>query len=402
MNILVANVGSTSFKYKLYAMENETILSEGKIERVGKPDSKVTHRTKGKKKVEKIANISDYSAAIQETVDLLTDPEVGAVKKLKKINAVGFKTVHAKGINDAVLINDFVIEAMEAYSGLVPAHNPPYINAIKIFRQLLPELPLVGVFETAFHREMPEVAKIYGAPYEWYEKYGIHRYGFHGASHRYMSERVPKLLKSAPDKLKIISCHLGGSSSLCAIKYGVSIDTTMGFSAQEGLLNATRCGDLDPFIIPYMVEKHGMSIEEIRTALCKNGGLLGLSGTSGDVQELLAKEKEGDRRAKLALNVFIYGVKKYIGAYFVAMGGADALVFSGGIGENEAGIRARICDSDLSALGIKIDPDKNAANPKEASIATKTSKVEVLVVPTNEELIVARESMRVLKREGLA
>jgi acetate kinase len=402
-HILIVNVGSTSFKYKLYAMENETILSEGKIERVGKPDSKVIHRTKGRKKVEKIANIGDYAAAIQEMVDLLTDPEVGAVKKLKKINAVAFKTVHAKGVNDAVLINDLVVDAMEAYNGLVPAHNPPYINAIKIFKQLLPELPLVGVFETAFHRDMPETARVYGVPYEWYEKHGIRRYGFHGASHRYIAETVPKLLKKVdPQNLRIISCHLGGSSSMCAIRNGVSIDTTMGFSAQEGLVNSTRCGDLDPFVPLYMIEKQGLSVEEVRQALCKQGGLAGIAGSSGDVRDLLVKEKEGDRRAKLALDVFIYGVKKYIGAYFVALGGADAVVFTGGIGENGIEVRSRICDSDLAALGIKIDPDKNAANTPDASIAAKTSRVDVLVVPTNEELIVAREALRVLKREGLA
>ncbi|MFQ6110821.1 MAG: acetate/propionate family kinase [Nitrospinota bacterium] len=398
MKVLVSNVGSTSFKHKLLEMDDESVLASGKVERVGGPKGFLSHEAAGREKVTREAQFPDHNAAIKMALELLLDKKHGALKELSEIAAVGFKTVHGGRFTGSLALTEDVLQEMEGLSKLMPAHNPPYVSAIRVFQGLLPGVPLVGVFETAFHRDLPPKAFLYSIPYEWYERFGIRRYGFHGASHRYISERVPEILGKPRDSLKVISCHLGGSSSLCAIDGGRSIDTSMGFSAQAGVSMSTRSGDIDPFIIPYLVERGGLSLEEVRQALVKRGGLLGVSGVSGDVRDLEEAAEKGNERALLALELFCYEVKKYIGAYAAALGGLDALAFTGGIGENGVGVRASICEG-LGFLGIELDGQKNLTRGQEAIISREGSAVKVMVVPANEELIVARETLSVVQSQ---
>lgn len=395
MKILIANVGSTSFKYKLFEMEEERVLAEGRIERVGSTDAGVEHRADGKEGIERTVPIPDYPAAVSKAISLLTDPTLGAVSELSEVAAVGFKTVHLRGEPGAYLLSEEILERMEEYNDLVPAHNPPYIKAIRIFRELLPGIPLVGLFEPAFHITMPDYAYIYGVPYEWYERYGVRKYGFHGASHRYVSERAPEIMGVSQRGLKLISCHLGGSSSLCAIADGVSVDTSMGFSAQDGILNATRNGDLDAFVIPFIMDREGLSTEEVREKLSKEGGLLGISGVSEDMRDIEEAAEEGNDRARLAIDAFCYGVKKYIGAYAAAMGGLDAVAFAGGIGEKGTNVRRKVCEG-LEFLGVELDDERNRQGAPDSIISTDRAKVSVLIVRTNEEIVVARETARII------
>ncbi len=329
-------------------------------------------------------------------IQTLTDSASGVLSNLEELDAVGFKPVHAKNIADSVFITEPIIQAMEEYTPLAPAHNPPYIEAFRIFQDVLPGKPLVGVFEPAFHKTLPDYARTYAIPYEWSEKHAIRRYGFHGASHRYISHRAPELVGRSRDDLRIISCHLGGSSSICAIKHGISIDTSMGFSPQSGLPNATRNGDLDPFILLYLMEKEKLSTEDIRRVLVQNGGLKGISGLSGDVRDLEQAAVEGNVRAALALNVLVYETKKYIGAYSAALEGLDVLAFTGGIGENGINVRQSICQG-LEFLGVQLDPRRNQIRGKDAVISQEDSPVKVLVILANEELVIARESARLLR-----
>ncbi|MGC9003348.1 MAG: acetate/propionate family kinase [bacterium] len=397
--ILIANVGSTSFKYQLFSMPDEKVLAKGKVERVGSDRSPFSHSIAGRT-ISGEAEAKDHNAAIKLCLDFLLSPEAKVISSLEEIEAVGFKTVHGGRFTGVHFLTDEVLSEMERFSIVAPAHNTPYIKAIRIFKELLPSTPLIGVFEPHFHTTIPLYARVYGVPYEWYEKYGIAKYGFHGASHHYIAERTPQLIGKPKEELKIISCHLGGSSSLCAIKYGESIDTSMGFSAQSGVLNATRCGDLDVFIIPFLMREGNMSIEEICRELVKRGGLLGISGISGDMRDLLEATASGDERASLAIDSFCYGVKKYIGSYVAIMNGLDVLVFTGGIGEMSPPIREKICE-DMDYLGIKLDKEKNLSTiGKEGIISPEGSRVIVAVIPTNEELIVARESLKLLEKEG--
>jgi acetate kinase len=313
-----------------------------------------------------------------------------------ELDAVGFKTVHLRGEPGTHLLTEEILQQMADYNDLAPAHNPPYIEAIRIFGQLYPDLPLAGLFEPAFHTTVPDYAYIYSVPYAWYERQGVRKYGFHGASHRYVSERVPELLGHPVEGLRIISCHLGGSSSLCAIADGRSIDTTMGLSAQDGIINSTRNGSIDPFVIPFIMDREGLSTDEIRRVLTKESGLLGISGVSGDMRDLEEAERAGNDRARLAIEAFCYGVKKEIGAYTAALGGLDALAFAGGIGERGAGIRARICTG-LECLGIRLDPARNESGEPERVISDAESPVSVLVVKTDEERIVARATASLLQ-----
>lgn len=375
------------------------MLAKGKVERVGAASSPYSH-TVGEKKFSGEAEIKDHNIAIKLCLDFLVSPEAKVLNSIKEIDAVGFKTVHGGRFTGVHLLTDEVIGEMERFSIVAPAHNLPYINAIRIFRQLLPDTPLIGVFEPHFHQTIPLYARIYGVPYEWYEKFGIAKYGFHGASHHYIAERTPEVVGLPKENLRIISCHLGGSSSLCAIKNGQSVDTSMGFSAQSGVLNATRCGDLDVFVIPYLLRESGLSLDDICSELVKRGGLLGISGLSGDMRDLLEASSKGNERASLAIEAFCYGVKRYIGSYVAVMNGLDVLVFTGGIGEMSPPIRKRICD-DMDYLGISIDEDKNLATVgKEGIISPEGSRVKVAVIPTNEELIVAREAVKLLDKEG--
>lgn len=395
MRVLLSNVGSTSFKYRLLEMDDESTLAFGRVERVGSQRGILSHQAVGKPPVARELPIPNYEAAVQLAIDLLCDPTFGAVPDLTSVAAVGFKAVHAGQLSGSVLIDGEVLAALEDYAAIAPAHNPPYITAIRVFQRLLPETPLVAVFETGFHRTMPERAYLYGVPWEWYERYGVRRYGAHGASHRYVSERVAALMERPASELKIITCHLGGSSSLCAVDGGRSIDTSMGFSPQAGVSMSNRHGDIDAWIVPYLMKRAGMSLAEITQALAKNSGLLGISGLSGDVRDLEEAAAQGHRRAALALEVFAYEVKKYIGAYTAALGGLDALAFAGGIGERGAAMRRRIC-AGLEYLSIELAPEQDAVMGEEALISTPGSRVKVFVIPTNEEIIVARETVRVI------
>jgi len=394
MRILVVNVGSTSLKFRLFEMPDETVLAEGKIERVGTPISPVTYRAGDESTREATIACPDQTTAIRHALSLMTGPG-GVLPDLAELAAVGFKPVHAKGISDAVFIDDDVIAAMEEYSLVAPAHNPPCVGAFRIFRDMLPTTPLIGAFETAFHRTMPDYASTYGIPWEWGAKHGIRRYGFHGASHRYVATRVPQLLGRNADELRIVSCHLGGSSSVCAIKAGVSLDTSMGFSPQSGLPSAARSGDLDPFVVLYVMAKEGLTADEMGDVLAHKGGLKGISGLSGDIRDLIEAAHGGNLRAELALNVLAYETRRHIGAYAAVLEGLDVLAFTGGIGENSAEIRARTCRG-LRFLGVELDRVRNENPGGEGVISPAGSRVVVAVIRANEELVIARETMGLL------
>lgn len=365
MNILVPNLGSTSLKYQLIAMPEETALARGRLERV-----------------------SDYPAAIR-AIDTGGAP----------VDAVAFKAVMGgKRYRGTFVVDEGVVAALEEYLPAAPAHNAIYLTGIRAFREAMPDTPLVAAFETEFHATMPEYAVRYGVPGEWREKYGVQRYGFHGASHEYVSHRAPEILGRPRTSLRLVSCHLGGSSSMCAIQGGRSVDTTMGFSAQSGLENATRHGDLDVFAVLYMMERRGWTIGHVRDELAKTGGLAGLSGVpGGDVRDLEAAARDGNGDAALALEVFAYEIKKTIGAYAAAMGGIDAIAFTGGIGENSAGLRSSVA-AGLEFLGVKLDPDGNANGAGDRVVSAPDSAVAVIVLSTNEELVVARRAYRCLSR----
>ena len=395
MKILVCNVGSTSLKYQVFEMPGERQLAQGGMERIGSQTAHIRHRVASKPEVDAAEPLPDQRTAIQRMISLLCDARVGTLSDLRELNGIGFKVVGGRGVTGATLLDDQVLAAMEEYVPLLPAHNPPYIAAVRLFRDLLPDVPLVGLFETAFHDGMPPRAYLYSVPYEWYERYGVRRFGYHGASFRYIAGRVPKLLGRSPDTLRLVACHLGGSSSVCAIQGGRSVDTSMGMSAQAGIPMANRCGDVDPFVLPYVMDRAGLSTEEIRRALVTNGGLRGISGVSGDVRDLELAAAKGEVRARLALEVFAYSVKKYIGAYAAAMGGLDVIAFAGGIGENGVEMRREICRG-LEFLGVELDEHRNQVRKAEAIISKEGARVAVLVVPTNEEIVVARETARII------
>lgn len=362
MNILVPNLGSTSLKYQILEMPSERVLSRGRLERV-----------------------TDYREAISTIA--LADTTV---------DAVAFKAVHAgPRYCGTFVIDEGVMDALEEYLPAAPAHNAIYLTGIRAFAEAMPGVPLVAAFEPEFHATIPEHARLYGVPGEWRER-GVRKYGFHGASHQFIAERVPEMLGVARDALRLVSCHLGGSSSMCAIQGGQSVDTTMGFSAQSGLENATRHGDLDVFAVLYMMERNGWDVREVGRQLTKTGGLAGLSGVAGgDVRDLEKSAAEGNRNAAIALNVFVYQIKKTIGAYAAVMGGLDAIAFTGGIGENSARLRSECC-SGLDFLGVRLDPASNEKGAGDRVVSSADSKVKVVVLATNEELVVARRAFRVL------
>ena len=400
MKILVVNVGSTSLKFRLFAMPDETVLADGRIERVGAPASPVTYRRGGLPTAVEEIECPDQATAIRHALGLLAGP--GAVlSSLAELGAVGFKPVIARGISDTVIVDDAVIAAMEEYRLVAPAHNPPVLAAFRIFRELLPATPLVGVFETGFHRTMPDVAATYGVPREWATRHGIRRHGFHGASHRYVALRVGQLLGPAPEVRRIVSCHLGGSSSVCAIRGEASVDVSMGFSPQSGLPSATRGGDLDPYAVLFVMAAEGWNPEEVGRVLARDGGLRGISGLSGDVRDLEAAAHAGDARAELALDVLAYETRKHIGAYAAALEGLDVLTFTGGIGENSASMRTRICGG-LGFLGVELDAVRNETACGERTISPDGSRVVVAVIVGNEELVVARETARLVGSASLA
>ena len=396
MHILCANVGSTSFKYQIIDMETTASLVKGGVERIGNSPSAFTHAVLDKPAVEGEIDAPTHTAAIAHAIRLIIDPEVGCLSNLEQLDGVGFKTILAKGYWRSAKITEDVVAALEASTPLAPMHNPAYIASIRAFQELLPTTPLVAVFETWFHQTLPDYAAEFGVPRFWVEKHDIRRYGYHGASHRYISERVPQLLgRESGEGLRIISCHLGGSSSLCAIRDGESIDTSMGTSTQYGMIQSTRCGELDAFAVLYLMDKEGFSTDEIRRQLIEDSGVKGISGTSGDMRDVEAAIESGDDKARLALDTYCYGVKKYIGAYIAALGGVDVIAFAGGIGEKSPTTRAKVCEG-LEWCGIHLDPVKNEQCPGESDLSADNSRAKILVVSTNEELIVSRETARVL------
>ena len=393
MNVLVINCGSSSLKYQLIDMSNENVLAKGLVERIGIEGSKLKHEVEGVDKVVIEEPMADHKDALKHVLDALIDEKHGAIKDMKEINAIGHRVVHGgEKFSGSVVINDDVIKALEECIELAPLHNPPNLTGIKACEELMPGVPMVGVFDTAFHQTMDSASYIYPLPYELYEKYGIRKYGFHGTSHRYVSERAAAMLDKDINELKIITCHLGNGASLAAVKNGKSVDTSMGFTPLEGLAMGTRCGDIDPAIVTFVMEKENLNIDEMNNLLNKKSGVLGISGVSSDFRDIEGAAEGGNERAQLALDKFNMRVKKYIGAYAAVMGGADAIVFTAGLGENSASNREAICEG-LEFMGAKIDSEKNNVRGKEVVVSTDDSKVKVLVIPTNEELMIARDTV---------
>ncbi|MFY9177049.1 MAG: acetate kinase [Caldicoprobacterales bacterium] len=396
MKILVINAGSSSLKYQLINMQDESVLAKGNVERIGLPEPLLKHTPQGKDAIEIPGDFKNHVEAIKKVIELLTDKEHGVIESMDEIAAVGHRVVHGgEQFSRSVVIDDEVMKAIEANIELAPLHNPANIMGINACRNVMPNTPMVAVFDTAFHQTMPEKAYMYAIPYDTYKNYGIRRYGFHGTSHKYVSQKAAEFLGKPLESLKIITCHLGNGSSIAAVDGGKSVDTSMGFTPLEGLPMGTRSGSLDPAILSYMMEKKNLSYEEVNKILNRESGMLGLSGLSSDFRDLHKAAAEGNKRAQMALDVFNYEVKKYIGAYAAAMGGVDCIVFTAGVGENTPRVRAESC-SGLEFMGVKIDKERNESVKKEGEINTDDSKVKVLVIPTNEELMIARETMELI------
>lgn len=395
MNIIVCNIGSTSFKFQIINMETETQITRGNTERVGSQESIINYYVGSEIVYSSNQHIPSHKEAVQHFLDFILNNKKVLIKDLSEIDGIGFKTIQAGDKNGSVLLDNDVLQAMEDYKSLAPAHNPPYLAAINIFKELLPDMPLIGVFEPGFHTEVPDYAKVYGTPYEWYEKYGVVKYGYHGASHRFVTWETVKILELPEDNHKVITCHLGGSSSICAFKNGKSIDVSMGFTPQSGLIQGTRIGDMDPFILPYIMDKKGISLNEALAECSDNSGLKGLSGISADMRDISAAIKQGDQKALLARNKFIYDIKRYIGEYIVLMEGVDAITFTGGIGQKDVDLRVEVLSS-LKFLDLKINHSNNEKNA--TIISEDDSKIKVLVLDTNEEIVVARETKKVIER----
>lgn len=394
MKILVINCGSSSLKYQLFDMDNESVLAKGLVERIGIEGSQIKHTKTGMDAVVHITPIPDHKVAIKLVLDALLDKNHGVLKSLDELSAVGHRVVHgAEEFATSVKIDAKVMEALKRCIPLAPLHNPANIMGIEAVTEALPNIPQVGVFDTAFHQTMPPHAFIYGVPYKYYEQYKIRRYGFHGTSHKFVSQRAAEMLGQPIEKLKIVTCHLGNGSSITAVDGGKSIDTSMGFTPLAGVLMGTRSGDVDPALLPFIAKAENLNLDEVDALLNKKSGLLGISELSSDLRDVESAAEKGDAHAKLAEDVLNYGVKKFIGAYAAAMGGIDVLVFTAGVGENSASTRAAVCKG-LEFLGIKIDPAKNDMRGKEMDISADGSKVRVLVIPTNEELMIARDTKR--------
>ncbi|MBL7073682.1 acetate kinase [candidate division KSB1 bacterium] len=399
MKILVLNCGSSSVKYQLIEMTGRKALARGLMERIGMKGAVLSHRRYDGDKVKLAAAIPDHQAAIECVLSILLSANHGVITDSGEIAAVGHRVVHGgEKFRTSVLINPEVMDQLEECIELAPLHNPHNIKGIKACGRLLPQAPQVAVFDTAFHSQMPDFAYLYGIPYSLYKKYGIRRYGFHGTSHYYISRRAAGMLGRDIKELKLVTCHLGNGCSMAAVDGGVSIDTSMGFTPVEGLLMGTRCGDVDPAALLHIMGREELSLGDANVLLNKHSGLLGISGVSNDMREILQESQNGHRRARLALAVFCYRVRKYIAAYGAAMGGLDGVVFTGGIGENAPEVR-ELCCRKLAFLGIELDFEaNNAMVSKEGFICTPTSKVKVLVVPTNEELVIAEDTEKIVKQ----
>ena len=394
MNVLVINCGSSSLKYQLINSESEEVLAKGLCERIGINGSAITHQPEGKEKVNTEVEMQNHTQAVQYVIEKLTDKEVGVIASLDEIDAVGHRVVHGgEKFASSVVITDEIIKAIEECNDLAPLHNPANLIGINSCKEIMPNVPMVAVFDTAFHQTMPKKAFLYGLPYEYYDKYKVRRYGFHGTSHDFVSNRAGEILGKKREDLKIVVCHLGNGASVTAVENGKSIDTSMGLTPLEGLIMGTRSGDIDPAIVTFLAEKENISAKEVIDICNKKAGVLGLSnGVSSDFRDLVAAKDEGNQFAKDALDTYAYKVAKYIGAYAMAMKGLDVVVFTAGIGENNCPLREQICEY-LATFDTKIDKEKNAIRGEEIIISTEDSKVKVIVIPTNEELAIARETV---------
>ena len=397
MKILVLNCGSSSIKYALYDMDSKTVMTSGGAERVGLDGAFVKVKLANGDKRQIMHDIPEHTEGVKFIFSLLTDPESGVIKDLKEIDAVGHRMVHGgEKFNKSVVLNDEVLKVFEECNDLAPLHNPANLKGVKAVQELMPGLPQVGVFDTAFHQTMPDYAYMYAVPYELYEKYGVRRYGFHGTSHRYVSQRVCDFLGVKAEDKKVITCHIGNGGSVAAVDGGKCVDTTMGLTPLEGVMMGTRSGDIDGGAVAFIQKKLGLDADGISDLLNKKSGVLGISGISSDMREIDAAAESGDPKAVLALAMYNYRIKKYVGAYAAAMGGVDIVVFTAGVGENQSSMRAEVCRN-MEWMGIKLDEEKNkTVRGVEAVISTPDSKVTVVVIPTDEELMIASDTMALL------
>jgi len=400
MNILVLNCGSSSVKYKLLDMESNEELGAGGVEKIGMKGSFLKHVRRDGQKVILKGEILEHQLAIEYILGVLTSEKHGAIKSLEEINAVGHRVVHGgEKFNSSVLITEEVIQKIVECIDIAPLHNPPNLAGIYAINELLPEVPQVAVFDTAFHQTMPDYAYMYGIPYSLYTKYGIRRYGFHGTSHRYVSKRACDFLGLDYNDTKMITAHIGNGASVCAIENGKSVDTSMGFTPVEGLMMGTRSGDIDLGVVTFLMEKEMIGSAYVSTLFNKHSGVLGVSGISSDMRDIENAIKDGNERARLALDMYEYRIKKYIGSYTAALNGIDVLVFTGGVGENQTGTRQKVCDS-LAFMGVEIDNELNSTSRgKEVLLSTVNSKVKVVVIPTDEEFMIAADTLEIIEKQ---
>ncbi len=398
MKVLVVNCGSSSLKYQVLDMPSEELLCKGLVERIGIEGSVIKHEKIGQDKFVLEVPMKDHTEAIGHVIDALLDADHGVAKSMDEIGAVGHRIVQGgEKFAKSELVTDEMIKAVEGLSELAPLHNPANLLGIAACKKLMPTTPMVGVFDTSFHQTMPAESYIYALPYELYEKYGVRRYGFHGTSHRYVTERAAAMLGKKVEEVNLVTCHIGNGASCAAVKNGKCFDTSMGLTPLEGLVMGTRCGDIDPAIIPFVAGKENMTFADVDTMMNKKSGIQGISGISSDMRDVEEAMGKGDKRAKIAWDVFAHRVKHYIGAYMAEIGGADAIVFTAGVGENSATMRADICKG-LENLGIKIDAEKNKVRGEERDLSAADSKVKVLLIPTNEELMIAKDTYEIVKK----
>lgn len=397
MKILVLNCGSSSVKYKLIDTATDNVMAEGGVEKIGLPDGFLKYKLADGSKAIKELGLVDHKGAVKAVLDILTDPELGCISSYDEIDAVGHRVVHgAEKFSKSVLITDEVLQQVKECYDLAPLHNPANVTGIEAVEEILPGVPQVGVFDTAFHQTMPAKSYMYALPYRFYKEDGVRRYGFHGTSHRYVSARVCEILGVDIEKQRIITCHVGNGGSITAVFHGKSIDTSMGLTPTEGLMMGTRVGDVDPGALTFLMKKHNLTVDQLQTIINKESGVLGVSEISSDMREIEAAVNAGDERAKLALDMYEQRIIKYIGAYAAEMGGVDIIVFTGGVGENQTGLRANVC-APLGFMGVTLDKDVNAkTRGTETVISTPESKVTVVVVPTDEELMIARDTEKIV------
>lgn len=401
MKILVINCGSSSLKYQLIDSDTEQVLAKGLCERIGIEGGCLTHQGAGKEKVTIQKDMPEHTVAVQMVIEALTDKEYGVIASLDEIGAVGHRIVHGgEKFAGSVIVTDEVVQTIEECADLAPLHNPANLTGIRSCEKIMPGVLQAAVFDTAFHQTMPKKAYLYGLPYAYYEKYKVRRYGFHGTSHDFVSARAAQILGKDRKDLRIIVCHLGNGASISAVKYGESVDTSMGLTPLEGLIMGTRCGDIDPAVVSFLGEKEQLSYQEMSDVMNKKSGVLGMSGISSDFRDLGEAADKGDERAKMTLDAYAYRVAKYIGAYTAAMGGVDVIAFTAGVGENNISMREMIGEY-LVFLGTKIDHEKNNLRGEEAVISTPESRVSIMVVPTNEELAIARETLRLVSKQQM-